>query len=95
MWDRDPGQGRSHDSDTAEDEVLGPMGVMDVAGTMQHIEHLAGLGDAPGAAGHPGGVVEGCLEHNFVRDGLLRGYMRGLRYVLGYLRMKERQYGCR
>jgi hypothetical protein len=43
--DRDPGQGRPHDSDTAEDEVLGPMGVMDVAGTMQHIEHLTRLGD--------------------------------------------------
>jgi hypothetical protein len=33
------------------------MGVMDVAGTMQHIEHLAGLGDHTDLAEHPERLV--------------------------------------
>jgi hypothetical protein len=47
------------------------------------VSALALSGRASGAVAHPRGVVEGLWQHGYVSDGLLRGYIRKLRKVLG------------
>ena len=42
-FNSDTGQSGAHRTDTVQDKVLGTLGVMDIPGAMQHIEHLTGL----------------------------------------------------
>src|SRR5262249_11862005 len=44
-FDQDTGQGLAHVLATGEDELLGTVGVMNVAGAMMDIKHLPGLSD--------------------------------------------------
>jgi hypothetical protein len=43
--DDDPGESLSDRLDTGQDELTSPVGIVDVAGAVEEVEHLAGLGD--------------------------------------------------